>query len=359
MTQGLKPIIRGPQGEQGATGATGATGAAGANGSNGTNGTNGTNGDSSYTYIAYASDASGTGFTTTFNASLDYIAIKTTTSPIASPSAGDFSGLWKNYKGATGEAGEDGDAGSGFLRNGLLEGGDVSNAADAEHDITTQPGHWGSDDADPADRVLMSLSSAITKRIDANWAVGDGNGGLDTGSVANGTWYYEWIIQRPDTGVVDVLLSASATSPTMPANYTKKCRQRYGMAFLTNGSANIIAFKNVRARVSWSAVVTDYTSTSPPTTDALIYVTVPLAENVIWRGIGENTNSGGAARISVADGNLSAGLLAGIQSRAASGTSLNVLQGEILAINGQVLLDASSSTGWSFNSIFTQGWDCL
>lgn len=57
---------------------------------------------SSYCYIAYASDANGTGFTTTFNASLDYIAIKTTTTPIASPQASDFTGLWKNYKGAQG-----------------------------------------------------------------------------------------------------------------------------------------------------------------------------------------------------------------------------------------------------------------
>lgn len=59
------------------------------------------NGANAYVYIAYASDASGTGFTMTFNASLDYIAIKNTTTVIASPSASDFTGLWKNYKGAT------------------------------------------------------------------------------------------------------------------------------------------------------------------------------------------------------------------------------------------------------------------
>ena len=42
-------------------------------------------GESSYCYIAYASDSNGTGFTTTFNASLDYIAIKTTTNPLSNP----------------------------------------------------------------------------------------------------------------------------------------------------------------------------------------------------------------------------------------------------------------------------------
>jgi hypothetical protein len=68
-------------------------------------GDSGTDGDSSYTYIAYADDSSGTGFTNTFNTSKDWIAIKTTTSLIASPIASDFTGLWKNYKGATGTTG--------------------------------------------------------------------------------------------------------------------------------------------------------------------------------------------------------------------------------------------------------------
>lgn len=77
-------------------GGTGATGSAGAD---------------AYVYLAYASDDQGTGFTTTFNPALDYLAVKTTTSPIASPAAGDFAGLWKNYKGPTGSTGGTGDQG--------------------------------------------------------------------------------------------------------------------------------------------------------------------------------------------------------------------------------------------------------
>ena len=59
-------------------------------------------GDDAYVYIAYASDASGTGFTMVFDAGLDYIAIKNTTVAIGSPAVGDFAGLWKNYKGPAG-----------------------------------------------------------------------------------------------------------------------------------------------------------------------------------------------------------------------------------------------------------------
>jgi hypothetical protein len=86
-------------------GATGATGAAGADGIAGTDGA------SAYVYIAYASDANGTDFTTTFNPALNYIAIKSTTTPIATPQASDFTGLWKNYKGIQGIQGPQGVAG--------------------------------------------------------------------------------------------------------------------------------------------------------------------------------------------------------------------------------------------------------
>ena len=71
----------------------------------------GEDGVSSYTYIAYASDATGSDFTCVFDPALDYIAIKTTTSPLTTPLAGDFAGLWKNYKGPAGEPGEDGKPG--------------------------------------------------------------------------------------------------------------------------------------------------------------------------------------------------------------------------------------------------------
>lgn len=78
----------------------------------GTNGTDGADGDSAYVYIAYASDASGADFTTTFSATLDYIAIKTTTTEITTPQASDFTGLWKNYKGVQGIQGLQGETGA-------------------------------------------------------------------------------------------------------------------------------------------------------------------------------------------------------------------------------------------------------
>lgn len=96
----------------------------------------------------------------------------------------------------------------------------TTNATDAANDIDIAV---GSAAADVSPYYLMQLTSALTKRIDAAWAVGTNQGGLDTGSVANST-YYIWLIQRSDTGVVDALFSLSSTAPTMPTNYDRKRR---------------------------------------------------------------------------------------------------------------------------------------
>lgn len=59
-------------------------------------------GTNSYTYVAYASDDAGTDFTTTFDAALDYIAIRSSLVEIDPLQASDFAGLWKRYKGDKG-----------------------------------------------------------------------------------------------------------------------------------------------------------------------------------------------------------------------------------------------------------------
>jgi len=88
---------------------------------------------------------------------------------------------------------------------------------------------------DAVDAADITLAAAIIKSLSA-WAVGSGNGGLDTGAVAASTYYYIWLIKRTDTSVVDVLFSLSGTAPTMPANYTvKRCIGR----FRTNGSSQV------------------------------------------------------------------------------------------------------------------------
>lgn len=105
---------------------------------------------------------------------------------------------------------------------------------------------------DSTDTYSIYLSSSIVKRLDAAWAVGTGNGGIDTGAAAN-TTYFIWLIRRPDTGVVDALLSTSSSSPTMPANYTQKA---------LIGAFGRISAANTLPR-SYSVPYTDWTSYTP------------------------------------------------------------------------------------------------
>jgi microcystin-dependent protein len=141
-----------------------------------------------------------------------------------------------------------------------------NNVSDATNDIDIATGKCRSSD-DTADIVL---SSAITKRLDAAWAVGTNQGGLDTGSIAN-VWYAVWLIKRTDTGVVDVLFSTSNTSPTMPTNYTKK--RRIGWILRTGGS--IKPFYQYEDEFKWVSVVVDVNALNPGTSAVLRTMTVP------------------------------------------------------------------------------------
>jgi len=108
-----------------------------------------------------------------------------------------------------------------------------NNVTDATNDIDIATGEATSSDTG----ITMILVDGITKRLDASWAVGTNQGGLDTGSIANAT-YHVFLIKRSDTGVVDVLFSTSATAPTMPSSYDLKRR----IGSIMRISATIVPF---------------------------------------------------------------------------------------------------------------------
>ena len=90
---------------------------------------------------------------------------------------------------------------------------------------------------DAGDAAGMTLA-AFTKDVSSAWAVGTGNGSLDTGSYTGSTRYAVWLIRRSDTSVVDILSSESFSSPTMPTNYDQK---RLISFFNTDSGPDIIA----------------------------------------------------------------------------------------------------------------------
>lgn len=128
---------------------------------------------------------------------------------------------------------------------------------------------------------LMILASAYTKTT-AAWAVGTGNGSFDgTGAAPTATAgsYHVHLIKRPDTGVVDILTSNSATAPTLPTNYT--LFRRIG-SMKTNGSFQWIAFIQDGDLFQWvGGAVADVLATNPGTAAVTRTLSVPTGINVI------------------------------------------------------------------------------
>lgn len=145
----------------------------------------------------------------------------------------------------------------------------------------------------------MSLAGAYTKTT-GSWMAGSTAGSLDTGTVAINTWYHVHLIQRPDTGIVDVLTSLSVASPTLPANYT--LFRRIG-AVLTDGSSHYTAFVQDGDDFQWLAPVQDISSANPGTSAVTRTLSVPTGINVkasLQIGL-RNVGSGGDALAFVSD----------------------------------------------------------
>lgn len=154
-----------------------------------------------------------------------------------------------------------------------------NNSTDATNDIDIAVGEA----VDSAGAYLIELASGLTKRLDASWAVGTGNGMLDgsessAGTPDTSTWYHIFLIRRSDTGTVDVLASESATSPTLPTSYDQS--RRIGAVY-NNSSGDIRAFSQNGDEFLWSSTPTGDVAASPGNTTAnLLVVSVPTGLKV-------------------------------------------------------------------------------
>jgi hypothetical protein len=123
---------------------------------------------------------------------------------------------------------------------GFSSGLDVSNAADADHDITIALGKI----MDSSQTSVISLLTGITKRIDAVWAAGTGNGGLPSAlTLTADTWYRVFLIKNPDTGDIDAGFDTSITAANLIADAPTYTQYRRVSYVLTDGSSNILEWQ--------------------------------------------------------------------------------------------------------------------
>ncbi|MGO7979556.1 hypothetical protein ACC691_16770 [Rhizobium johnstonii] len=124
---------------------------------------------------------------------------------------------------------------------------------------------------------FVSNASSITKRINGTWAVGTGNGGLDTGSVGASATYFAYALRKDSDLTFDVVLSTAATiagvNTTLLTGYT--IVKQIGVV-LTDASSLIRPFVMYpRDEYTFVTPVKDAVGVSISTTSNLTTLTVP------------------------------------------------------------------------------------
>lgn len=160
------------------------------------------------------------------------------------------------------------------LPRGYIDGlGTANGAADPAHDVTVSPGVCR-DGTDAADIVL---SAPMTKRLDAEWAAGSGNGGLFSGTVAGDSWYHVFVI-GDGAGGVDVGFDSDPAGANIPSGFTHA--RRIG-SLRTDGSANVVPYLQFGDRFAWAAPVRDVVDTPANNVGTLRSLSVPTGVAVV------------------------------------------------------------------------------
>jgi hypothetical protein len=210
---------------------------------------------------------------------------------------------------------------------------------------------------DSTNAIAMTLASSINKTTGA-WTVGTGNGALDTGSIAASTWYHVYLIERTDLTVTDVLISLSASAPTMPANYTFK--RRIG-AMKTNGSSQWTLFHQLGDEFLWDTPVVDVNVSTLSTTATLFTLSVPAGVqiNSLFRGNMNNATLGTLLLINSPDESaVASSALLGNQTadNAVSGSAAGNIFTLNVRTNTSAQIRAVSSVASTGLAIATYGW---
>ena len=171
--------------------------------------------------------------------------------------------------------------------NGFISGYTLSNDATTPTTVLDVAAGYAADSAN----ALMIAGTAFTKSTAGTWAAG--SHGMGTGlTIANATWYHVFAIVN--SGAYDVYFDTSITAANAPAGTTS---HRYIGSFLTNSSAQVVAFTQVGRYFFWNTEATDL-SGGHSTSATAVTLSVPLGivalpfgySNFIPNGAGDNAN---------------------------------------------------------------------
>lgn len=141
---------------------------------------------------------------------------------------------------------------------------------------------------DSGNNADIELTASVAVTLTGTWSVG--TPGLDAGTEAINTWYYYYLIRRPDTGVTSVIASTVnenvTGSITLPTNYTQK--RQLPFAARNDSASDILDFMVTdgwpnRPRIIYNtsfALAGSTADTTFVTTGATTWTTVNLSSFV-------------------------------------------------------------------------------
>jgi hypothetical protein len=134
--------------------------------------------------------------------------------------------------------------------------------------------------ADSTAADLMVLPSAMSKTAGA-WALGSGNGALDTGSIVANTFYHVHQIKRPSDGAVDVAISTNPAAPVLGTNIPAafSLSRRIG-TLCTDSASKWLLFHQFGDEFLWDVPIGTVSVTNLSTTPTLYTLGVPTGIQV-------------------------------------------------------------------------------
>lgn len=201
--------------------------------------------------------------------------------------------------------------------------------------------------------VLLNGSSVATKRLDATWAAGTNQGGLDTGSKANSTTYHVWLLRKNSDGTLDALFSTQAISPTVPTGYTKV---RALGAIITDSGGTILPFLQSGDSFTLITAILD-ASGAANTTATLRTLTVPQGVKVIAQMfVGMVNAAGNGGYLSAWDADLGSSASGHRVMERLTGNTENGVTFSVITSANKQIYTSDDSSGSPTITIQTKGW---
>lgn len=149
---------------------------------------------------------------------------------------------------------------------------------DTDHDLEIASGIC----RDDGDTRTLQLTSAITKQIDANWALGDDAGGFPSLlTLSADTWYHVFIIRRTSDGLLDAGFDERLDAANLLTDAVGFSEFRRVGSIRTNGSSNITDFFQRGDRFLWLDPPRDVNVTNLSTSAQTYELSVPGGVRVV------------------------------------------------------------------------------